>query len=232
MLPELLLERARALGLHILAITDHNSAENVAAVLHAAEGSGVTVLPGMELQTREEVHLLTLFDRLEQVLAWQERVYASLPALKNDAAFFGEQIVLDEQGEPVGTLDRLLVVSSSFSLDEAVEQVTELGGLCIPAHVDRPAFSVIANLGFIPPHLPLSGAEISPNVGPLEARVRFPELARYGLVAGGDAHRLGEIGRRTTVKVAAPTLGELALALTGSEGREVWVDGTCTTRCA
>jgi PHP family Zn ribbon phosphoesterase len=231
MLPELILERAQALGLHILAITDHNSAENVAAVLHAAQDTGVTVLPGMELQTREEVHLLTLFDTPQQALEWQEQVYASLPPLSNDAAFFGEQIMLDEQGEPLGTLDRLLVASSALSLDEAVGRVRALGGLCIPAHVDRPAFSVISNLGFIPPDLPLEGAEISPNVGPLEARQRFPELARYGLVAGGDAHRLGEISRRTTLKVAQPTVAEVGMALAGREGREVWVDGICTTRC-
>jgi PHP family Zn ribbon phosphoesterase len=232
MFPESILDRAQELGLHIVAITDHNSAENVAATLHAAQGTGITVLPGMEMQTREEAHLLTLFDTLDQILDWQEQVYASLPALKNDGAFFGEQLMLDENGEPAGYLDRLLLVASSLSVDEVARRVSEMGGLCIPAHVDRPMYSVIANLGFIPPALPVVGVEISPNIGPVQARQQYPELLRYGLVADGDAHRLREMGRRTTLKIAEATVAELALALAGSDGREVWVDGVSTTRCA
>jgi hypothetical protein len=165
-------------------------------------------------------------------MIWQEQVYASLLALRNDGPHFGEQLVLDENGEPARYLDRLLLVASSLSVDEVVRRVSALDGLCIPAHVDRPMYSVISNLGFIPPDLPVVGVEISPNIGPLQAREQFPELARYGLVAGGDAHRLTEMGRRTTVKIAAATVAELALALMGSDGREAWVDGISTTRCA
>jgi len=225
MLPELIVRQAQKLGLQIIAITDHNSAENTAAVVHAARGTGVTVLPGMEIQTREEVHLLTLFDTVEQVASWQEQVYANLPPLKNDAAAFGEQLILDADGGPAGYLDRLLLTSTYFSVEDVVQRVRHLGGSCIPAHVDRPMYSIIANLGFIPPGLDVVGVEISPNIGPVEARERFPQLARYGLVASGDAHRLKEMVRRTTLKMEAPTVAELSLALAGAEGREVWVDG-------
>ena len=225
MVPEFILERAQDLGLQIIAVTDHNSAENAAAVVNAARGTGVTVLPGMEVQTREEVHLLTLFDTLEQVTSWQEQVYANLPPLKNDEALFGEQLLLDAVGEPVGYLDRLLITSTGFSVEDVAKRVRELDGLCIPAHVDRPMYSIISNLGFIPPELDIQGVEISPNTGPVEARERFPQLARYSLVASSDAHRLKEMVRRTTLKMGAPTVAELSLALAGVEGREVWVDG-------
>lgn len=225
MLPDLILERASALGLDIIAVTDHNSAENAAAMIHAAEDTGIIVWPGMELQSREEAHLLCLFDTLAQALEWQALVYANLPPLKNKPAIFGDQVILAPDGEPVGYNDRLLATSSAFSVDEAVAGVRELGGLCIPAHVDRPMYSIIANLGFIPPDLDILGVEISHLLGPKEARTRFPQLARYGLIADSDAHRLSEMRKRNTLKMAAPTVAELALALAGQEGRGVWIDG-------
>jgi len=230
MLPKFIVERAQALGLRVIAVTDHNSAENAAAVINAARGTGITVLPGMEVQTREEVHILALFDTLEQVASWQEQVYASLPPLKNDGAVFGEQVLLDADGEPVGYLDRLLLTSTTLSVEEIVQRVSGLNGLCIPAHVDRPAYSIISNLGFIPPELNVVGVEISHNVGPVEARGRFPQLKRYGLVGSGDAHRLQDMGRRTMLKVAEATVAELSLALAGRDGREVWVDGVSSVR--
>ena len=225
MLPEFILERAQELGLNLIAVTDHNSAENAAAMMTAAKGAGITVLPGMEVQTREEVHLLCLFDTLEQVVDWQQVVYAHLPSLKNKEQVFGTQVVLDVDGEPVGTNDRLLATSVSLSVDQVVQRVRGLNGLCIPSHVDRPAYSLIANLGFIPPDLEIVGVEISHLVGPKEARAHFPQLEHYSLVADGDAHRLKEMARRTTLKMAEPTVAELALALAGTRGRGVWVDG-------
>jgi PHP family Zn ribbon phosphoesterase len=225
MLPEFILERAQELDLNLIAVTDHNSAENAAAMMTAAKGTGITVLPGMEVQTREEVHLLCLFDTLEQVVDWQQVVYAHLPSLKNKEQVFGTQVVLDVDGEPVGTNDRLLATSVSLSVDQVVQRVRGLNGLCIPSHVDRPAYSLIANLGFIPPDLEIVGVEISHLVGPKEARAHFPQLEHYSLVADGDAHRLKEMARRTTLKMAEPTVAELALALAGTGGRGVWVDG-------
>ena len=231
MLPEFILERAQQLGLGLMAVTDHNSAENAAAMLAAAEGTGITILPGMEVQTREEVHLLCLFDSLEQVTLWQEEVYAHLPPLKNKEDVFGVQVVLDAEGEPVGYNERLLLTSTSFSVEEVVQRVRDLKGLCIPAHVDRPAYSIIANLGFIPPDLRIVGVEISPLISPKEAWTRFPQLERYSLTASSDAHRLQDMAPRMTLKMAEATVAELSLALAGEGDRAVWVDGICSVRC-
>ena len=225
MLPEFILERAAELRLNLIAVTDHNSAENCEAVMRAAAGTGIAVLPGMEVQTREEVHLLCLFDRLEQALEWQGQVYANLPPVKNKPEVFGAQVVLDAAGEPLGFNDRLLITSAFLSLDETVRQVGELGGLCIPSHVDRPAYSIIANLGFIPPGLGIRGVEISQLLGAKDARTRVPGLEGYTLIANGDAHCLKDMVCRTTIKMAAPTVLELGLALAGEGDRGVWVDG-------
>lgn len=225
MLPEFIVERARAEGLDLIAVTDHNSTENAAAVIRAAEGTGIVVWPGMEVQSREEVHLLCLFDTLEQALRWQEIVYANLPPLKNKPEVFGEQVVLGPDGEPVGYNERLLATSTFLGVEEVVREVRRLGGLCVPAHVDRPMYSIIANLGFIPADLDIPGVEISHLLGAKEARARFSQLARYGLIANSDAHRLNEIQRRTTLKMAHRSVAELALALASAGDRGVWVDG-------
>ncbi len=225
MMPEWIIERAQELGLNLIAVSDHNSAENAAAMLAAAEGTGIHVLPGMEVQTREEVHLLCLFDTLEQATAWQEQVYAHLPPLKNKENVFGAQIVVGADGTPQGYNDRLLATSTSFSVEQVVQQVRSLNGLCIPCHVDRPAYSLIANLGFIPPDLDIRGVEISHLVNLQEARARFPQLARYTLIGNGDAHRLKEIARRTTFKMDQASVAEIARALAGEGGRGVWLDG-------
>jgi PHP family Zn ribbon phosphoesterase len=228
MLPEFILERAAELGLDLIAVTDHNSAENCEAVLHAAAGTGITVFPGMEVQSREEVHLLCLFDTLDQALIWQTQVYASLPPLKNKPDVFGAQVILNAEGDPTSYNERLLVTSISMSVEEVVQSILSMGGLCLPAHVDRPAYSIIANLGFIPPDLGIHAVEISPLVGPRDARARIPGLERYSLIANGDAHRLKDMVRRTTLKMAEPSIAELDLALAGEGDRGVWVDGVRT----
>jgi PHP family Zn ribbon phosphoesterase len=228
MLPEFIVEQASELGLDLIAVTDHNSAENCEAVLNAAVETGLVVWPGMEVQSREEVHLLCLFDTLQQVLAWQNQVYASLPPLKNKSDVFGMQVVLSADGDPVSYNDRLLLTSTSMSVEEVVQKVEVLGGLCIPAHVDRPAYSIISNLGFIPPDLGIRAVEISTLVGPEDARARIPGLGGYSLIANGDAHRLKEMLRRTTLKMASRTIAELGLALAGEGDRGVWVDGLRT----
>ena len=160
MIPPLIIQRARELGLELLAVTDHNAARNVAAMMAAAEGTGITVLPGMEVQSREEVHLLCLFDTLEQVLAWQERVFAALPDRENDEAFFGAQFVVDAEGEYLDTENRLLAISTALSVEQVVAGVRALGGIVLAAHVDRPSFSLVANLGFVPPGLEIAGIEL------------------------------------------------------------------------
>jgi hypothetical protein len=221
MIPPLIVRAAAECGLALLAITDHNASANVAAVQQAAAGSGVTVLPGMELQTREDVHVLCLFDTLEQCEAWQARVAGCLPNRPNDPEFLGEQFVVDATGDFVRREEQLLLTAADIGFDEAVLAVRALGGLAIPAHVDRSAFGLLAHLGFVPPGLPVEAMEISRFVTPGEARRRFPQMAGYALVQNGDAHRLDEIWADMSLTLGAPTVAEIRSALFGEEGRHV-----------
>lgn len=211
MTPPAVLARAAANGLRVIAITDHNSAANTPAFVEAAAGGPVTVIPGMEVQTREEVHLVCLFAGTEEALAWQEVVYAHLPPLKNNERVFGVQQLLNAAGEVTGIEERLLLTSTDFSLEEVVAEVQARNGVCYPAHVDRPAFSIIGSLGFIPQELQIPAVEISRNINRARALEKFPFLKNYHLLCCSDAHRLAEINRpRTWIRMREP--GFLALA--------------------
>ncbi len=224
MIPPLIVREARRRGLGLIAVTDHNAMANASALIQAAEGSGLAVWPGLEVQSREEVHLLCLFDTVEQAEAMQAIVWARLPPLQNREEFFGAQYVVDSEGEYRCTEDRLLQVATDLSVEQVAAETERLGGLCIPAHVDRPAYSLLANLGFVPPDAGFLGLEISRWVTPQQARERFPAIGAYPLLVSGDAHRLAEMTSRTLLKVAAPTVAELRLALRGEEGRAIKVE--------
>ena len=223
MIPPLIVAQAERLGLGGIAVTDHNSAENVQAVIEASQGTDLIVLPGMEVQTREEVHMVCLFDSIEQDLAWQKTVYAHLPRLSNRPDAFGAQFVVDAEGEFVRENDRLLLTSVDLSVEDVTYAVRSLGGLCIPAHVDRPSYSLIANLGFVPPDLHFEALEVSRLLGPEAARKRFPQLQAHTLIVSSDAHRLTEMQCQTMVKVRELTISELRLAFTVQQGRRVIV---------
>lgn len=223
MIPPLIVAEARERGIDLIAITDHNASANVAAVQEAALDSDLVVLPGMEVQTREEVHVLCLFDTLEQLAAWQAHVDAHLPPFPNDPEHFGEQFVVDASGDFIRREPRLLIVSTTLSFKEAIDGVTALGGLAIPAHVDRAAFSLLTNLGFVPPDVHPDALEISRHLSIAEARRKFPQLRGYPLIRSGDVHRLEEFLGANRFTVATPTVAELRLALAGQAGRALAV---------
>ena len=223
MIPPLIVQHALEHGIDLIAITDHNSSANVRAVQKAAEGTKLTVLPGMEVQSREEVHLLTLFESFASLEAWQQQVDHSLPDLPNQPQFFGEQFVVDETGDLIRQEPRLLLVSTGLSIDEIFKRVGALGGLVIPAHVDRFSFGLFPTLGLISENWDLLALEISRHIPPKKALAMFPALRDYELVQDGDVHQLGDFLGTTIFTLNAPTLLEMRLAFSHIDGREVYV---------
>jgi 3',5'-nucleoside bisphosphate phosphatase len=219
MLPPLIVEKCLERGIDLIAVTDHNASANAAAVQKAASGTRLTVLPGMEVQTREDVHVLCLFDELDQLESWQEFVDRHLPERKNDPEYFGDQLVVDAEGNFLRREERLLITSTNLSIEEVFEQVNRLAGLAVPAHVDRSANGLLAYLGFVPPDLPVEALEISRHVPYSQACQRFPQIQGYPLLQGGDAHRLEEILGPNRFWMEAPVLAEIRLALRGEAGR-------------
>lgn len=224
MIPPLIVQEAVERGINLIAITDHNATANIAAVQQAAKDTSLIVLPGMEVQTVEEVHVLCLFDTLEQVLAWQVEVTNTLPPLENNIELFGEQFVVDYEGEFIRRECQLLLTSSELSIDDVYDKVTALGGLAIPAHVDRKAFGLFANLGLISPAWPVAALEISRHLPLGQAVQRYRQLKGYPLIQSGDVHRLEEYLGVNRFTLEAPTIAEIRKALTGEDGRWLKVE--------
>jgi hypothetical protein len=217
-------QRALEKNIDLIAITDHNASANVAAVQRAAQGTSLAVLPGMEVQSREDVHLLTWFENLDQLGTWQNEVDKALPNLPNQPAFFGEQFVVDETGDFIRSEDRLLSSATHFSIDEIFERVDALGGIVIPAHVERNAYGLFPTLGLISEKWQVLALEISRHTAPQKAARLFPALGRHPLIQSGDVHHLDGFLGTTVFTLDAPTLIEIRLAFKRIEGREVCIE--------
>jgi 3',5'-nucleoside bisphosphate phosphatase len=198
MIPPLIVERALAEHLDLIAITDHNASANVPAVIGAARETGLKVWAGMELQTREEVHVLCLFDTVRQLRALQAELELALPHLPNASDKLGEQFIVDAAGDFVAREERLLLISADISLEGLVREVNALGGMAIPAHIDRMENGLIPLLGFVPPGLAVPALEISSNISLDVARAKFRLPEHLAVIRGSDAHWLDTIGSAVT----------------------------------
>jgi 3',5'-nucleoside bisphosphate phosphatase len=221
MIPPLIVEVALAQGIDLIAITDHNASANVKSVQEAALGTSLTVLPGMEVQTKEEVHLLCIFDELKNLLAWQSIVDENLPNLDNDPDFFGEQFIVDATGEYIANENRLLLNSIRLTIDECIQAVNRLHGLAIPAHVNRKAFGLFANLGMVPQAAPIDALEISRHITPEQAWAEYPQTRSYPLIQNGDVHHLDDFLGSTVLQIREPSLQEIRLAFQNKDGRSL-----------
>jgi len=222
MTPPRIVKEALERGLDLIAVCDHNSAGNAEAVRRAAAGVP-EVIAGMEITTREEVHVLGLFPTVEAALRASEQIRSGLPeaapAAASRAGAACEQLLLDERGSIRAQETRLLAASSNLSLAQAVAVIHEHGGLAIAAHLDRRAFSLLGQLGFFPEDARFDALEIS--AAGVE-RGRAPDFQGYGLplVCSSDSHFPEDIGAgRTVLEAEAPSFSELALALRAEGGR-------------
>lgn len=205
----------------IIAITDHNSSGNASAVMKAAAGEGIVVLPGMEVCTREEVHVLAIFENPALATMLQAYIYEHLQGT-NDPEVFGLQVIADELDQVDRYEERLLIGATDLSIEEAVARIHELGGLAIAAHVDREGFGIIGQLGFIPETLKLDALEVSSNTTDKEVTTRFGMYGRYTFIRNSDAHFLNQIGRNSTrFLLAEPSFAEIRKALQKQDGRMV-----------
>ena len=219
MSPKGILTAATKRGIDILGICDHNSSENSLAIMKAAKKMPIHILPGMEVTSEEEVHVLALFDDIAHALKLQEQVYQNLPG-KNDEETFGMQVIVNEKEEVLGFSDRLLIGGTTIPLDEIIRSIHALDGLAIASHINREAFSIIGQLGFIPENLGLDALEISPSITIEEAKQKFPY--DYPITCSSDAHYPDDIGKSyTSFLLQEGTVKEIKKALKDEEGRKL-----------
>lgn len=222
MSPRNIVSMAKLRGLDIIAVTDHNSTLHGPIVRQLAQPYGITVLFGAEVTTREEVHCLCLFDTEEQRIAFQSFIDSNLPIIPNNPQKFGHQVVVNENDEILQEIDNLLISALRVGVNELEQEVHRLGGLFIPAHVDRPMYSLTSQLGFIPPDLNFDALEIFRTTKPEEFNLKHKYLPKSTLIKNSDAHYPMQIGTTyTEYQLSEPTFNELRFAFCLEQGRSV-----------
>ncbi len=193
MTPNNIVGMARLKDLQIIAVSDHNSVGNVGPVMTLGKQADLLVVPAMELCTSEEIHLLCLFPTLEMAQTFEATSRHGIVIPSNRADIFGEQVLMNEQDEVIGAESGLLIAASALDIETAVHQMKKLGGICIPAHVDRDAFSILATLGGIPPEYGFQTLELSRHTSMEAFSSRYPEYGGRSVLNNSDAHYLWDI---------------------------------------
>lgn len=193
MTPNNVVNMAMLKGLAIIAITDHNSVANCKACMKVGAELPILVIPGMELQTKEDVHVLCYFPNLEKAQAFGESVEQYRLALPNKPNKFGNQILMNEKDDNIGEYPYALITSLDITLDQVVKLVVELNGVVVPAHLDRPSNSILSNLGFMPPELKVKTVEVSKRTDKDTFISKNPMMKSYNIMQSSDAHTLADI---------------------------------------
>ncbi len=190
MTPNNLVNMAKLLGLDVIALTDHNTSRNCAAAMAVGREIGLTVIPGMELTTAEDIHAVCLFPTLEKAMAWDAYVDAHRIKIRNRPDIYGRQVLMNENDEEVGELEHLLLPATEIPITSAYQTVKSFGGICFPAHIDRDSLSILSVLGEIDAACGFKTAELA-DKSKLEALRRLhPILDTLHLVTDSDAHYL------------------------------------------
>lgn len=184
-------------GLDVIALTDHGSAKNCPALFKCAQEYGITAIAGLEVSTAEEIHVVCLMPNLERALDFGEVIYSKLPPIIDRKGIFGQQLVLDADEKLVERVPHLLSNATSIGFDELYDLVGDYGGLFIPAHIDRPSYSILSQLGYIPPDSRFACAELR-DIGKLSKLCEGnPYLNNCNIITSSDAHQLCDINEAT-----------------------------------
>ncbi len=224
--PIRIVNRAREKGLDIIGITDHNSTLHAPLIRKLAEPHGIYVMMGAEVTTKEEAHCLAFFETEKQLAEFQQYLDEHHPFFANDPDQFGYQLQVDENEEIIQMIDYLLITALDQSIDEIAAKVHQLEGLFIPAHIDKQRFSVISQLGFIPPGLQADAFEISPRGKADQMQAYIKKHPVQTFIQSSDAHLLDDIGKTYCIfEMPHHNWQEIKRALKGEEGRKVVLVG-------
>jgi predicted metal-dependent phosphoesterase TrpH len=186
-------------GLDIISVCDHNSCLNLPAAVALSRDLPIKVLPGMELETAEEVHCLCYFKNLDTAMDFGDFVAKNIPITPINKKIYGSQDIYGERDEKTGEIGWLLSRATNISIGDAEKKVHKMGGLFIPAHFDKSSYSVSSNLGFLPPNVKVDGIEVfkSENLSKIyELNGFLKPPVGVPVFYNSDAHSLGQINER------------------------------------
>lgn len=193
MTPATIAGLAKLAGADLIAVTDHNSALNLPAAAEACAAYGLALLPGIEVNTAEEIHLLCYFRTVADALAFGEMLYAALPAFPYDADIWGKQLVMDADDNVTAAVEKLLTGAVSMDIYAVKAACEARGGIAVPAHVEKDSTSVLSVLGFLPDDLDFAALEARhpEKLPPLIARGLLPKGRE--ILTSSDAHCIEDI---------------------------------------
>lgn len=222
MSPFAVIERAKMLGLDIIAVTDHNSCKNCQAYYELGKEQGLVVICGVEIQTMEEIHVVALFANVEEAMKFDAELYEALLPIDNNPDFFGDQVIVDKDENIIGIEERALINSVIWDLETTVKKVKEFDSICFPAHVDAQTNSVISQLGFLPPNLEIDGIGITANCDIKSFLANNNYLEGLTVIRNSDAHYINDMGSGSCfARLEEATFAELRKAFSRQEGREI-----------
>ena len=190
MTPYNLVNMAKIFGYDIIALTDHNSCLNCESAVKIGKEIGVTVVPGMELCTSEEIHCVCLFPTVERAMEFSNYVHTLMPPVKNKEHIFGEQLIMDAQDGVLGKEEILLTTAADISIDYLPDIVESYDGVCYPAHIDRSSYSIISSLGDFSPYLKVGCFELTPDADEGEYLSKYKGTQGKLILRSSDAHYL------------------------------------------
>ncbi len=222
MSPSNIVDRALARGMDMIAISDHNTTRQVKVTQKIGRAKGLFVLGGVEVTSQEEAHCLAYFETDAQLDAFQEFLDLHLPKIPNDEDRFGYQLIVDENEEIVGEEEYHLLNAIDVDVDGIYEVVHGIGGLFVPAHVNKGSTSLTSQLGFVPPDLRADGLEINKFITKEELLRKNAYLKRFNFITDSDAHFVDNIGDvYNVIYMAHRNFDEFRKALAGEDGRYV-----------
>lgn len=222
MSPVNILHRAHEIGLDMIAISDHNTTRQVKVCQKIGHELGIVVIGGVEVTTQEEAHVLAYFETDEQLDAFQAFLDGHLPKILNDEDRFGYQLIVNEEEEIVGEEPYHLLSAIDVDVDGIYDKVHNIGGLFVPAHVNKGNTSLMSQLGFVPPDLRADALEINKFITRDELLRKFAYLKRFSNITDSDAHFIANLGEvYNLITMETPCFAEFAKALHGEEGRSV-----------
>lgn len=180
-------------GLDVVALTDHNTARNCPAFLKFAEEYGIIAIPGMEMTTLEEVHVVCLFPTLDKALKFDKYVYEHFIPFPNDIDVFGKQEIYGIDDTIIGTEPLLLINAVDISFDKVYDAVDKFNGVMIPAHIDKSTTSLLSNLGFVPEDSRFKCVELKDMKKWHAVKEANPYLENCNVITDSDAHYLSDI---------------------------------------
>ena len=194
MSPQLILEQAVQKELNLISITDHNTVQHSILACKLSEDMPIQVIPGVELTSREEVHLLAYFPNIEAILKMEKEINNYLPGKKNNSRVFGNQLYYDLNGKIIGIDDTLRQVALNIGLDNLIVLVHSIEGIAAPAHIDKDRFSLLSQLGFLDQETDYDAVEVSKFKWRKEKFQLGNSWSGFPVIAGSDSHGVEDIG--------------------------------------